>query len=187
MSFYSLGDELVGLVQQERANSKLQDQVAQLFNEAREDVYRYVLTLGVHPPQAQEAAQESFLRLYATLKKGEQIENPRAYVFRVAHNLALKIRMRQNSQEAFDPNVEQQLRSPDAGPEHTLLERERWLRFHRSVEALSEQQRRCLYLRLEGLRYPEIGTILGISASTVGEFLRRAIVRLKKAAGEDSK
>jgi RNA polymerase sigma-70 factor (ECF subfamily) len=48
------------------------------------------------------------------------------------------------------------------------------------VEGLSDQQRRCLHLRLEGLRYPEIGSILGISASAVGEFLRRAIVRLKK-------
>jgi RNA polymerase sigma-70 factor (ECF subfamily) len=56
------------------------------------------------------------------------------------------------------------------------------LRFHRAVENLSEQQRRCLHLRLEGLRYPEIAATLGISASAVGEFLRRAIVRLKRAS-----
>ena len=30
--------------------------------------------------------------------------------------------------------------------------------------------------------YPEIGSALGISASAVGEFLRRAIARLKKGA-----
>ena len=35
----------------------LQDQVAQLFQESRDDVYRYLLSLGLHPPQAQEAAQ----------------------------------------------------------------------------------------------------------------------------------
>ncbi len=39
---------------------------------------------------------------------------------------------------------------------------------------------------MEGLRYPEIGSALGISASAVGEFLRRAMVRLKKAAVEES-
>jgi DNA-directed RNA polymerase specialized sigma24 family protein len=38
---------------------------------------------------------------------------------------------------------------------------------------------------MEGLRYPEIGAALGISASAVGEFLRRAVARLRKAdAGE---
>jgi RNA polymerase sigma-70 factor (ECF subfamily) len=65
-------------------------------------------------------------------------------------------------------------------PEQNLLEREQTLRFHKAVERLSEQQRRCLLLRLEGLRYPEIGSALGISPSAVGEFLRRAISRLKK-------
>ena len=56
------------------------------------------------------------------------------------------------------------------------------LRFHHAVEGLSEQQKRCLFLRMEGLRYPEIGSALGISASAVGEFLRRAMARLKKGA-----
>jgi DNA-directed RNA polymerase specialized sigma24 family protein len=35
---------------------------------------------------------------------------------------------------------------------------------------------------MEGLRYPEIGQALGIGASTVGEFLRRAIARIRKEA-----
>ena len=160
----------------------LQDQVAQLFMEARDDVYRYLLSLGLYPPQAQEGAQEVFLRLYVTLKKGEKIQNPRAWIFRVAHNLGLKIRARQSSQAPFDPDFEAQLTGPELNPEQSLLEREQTVRFNRGVQQLSEQQRRCLLLRLEGLRYPEIGSVLGISTSAVGEFLRRAIARLKKGA-----
>ena len=37
---------------------------------------------------------------------------------------------------------------------------------------------------MEGLRYPEIASTLGISASAVGEFLRRALLRLKKVRDE---
>jgi DNA-directed RNA polymerase specialized sigma24 family protein len=37
---------------------------------------------------------------------------------------------------------------------------------------------------MEGLRYPEIARTLGISASAVGEFLRRALFRLKKVQDE---
>jgi len=185
MPLYSNGDGVLGIAQPDRAASALQDRVAQLFEEAREDVYRYLLMLGVHPPQAQEAAQESFLRLYASLKKGEAIENPRAWVFRVAHNLGLRIRQKQSSQQPFDPELEQRLTGGEANPEQRLLERERSLRFHQAIEGLSEQQRRCLYLRLEGLRYPQIGSILGLSASTVGEFLRRAMVRLKRLKDDE--
>lgn len=181
LNIESLGDEFAGVVRQKRAVAKLHEQVGQLFEEAREDVYRYLLTLGLHPPQAQEAAQEVFLRLYVTLRKGEEIRNPRAWIFRVAHNLGLKIRAREGAEAAFDPDLEARLVSTTPDPESGLLERERALRFHRAVEGLSDQQRRCLHLRLEGLRYPEIGSALGISASAVGEFLRRAIVRLKKA------
>jgi len=182
MSLTSLSEELTGAVRQERTTSPLQDEVAQLFLEARDDVYRYLLSLGLYPPQAQEGAQEVFLRLYATLKKGEKIQNPRAWIFRVAHNLGLKIRMRQNSQAPFEADVESQLATSEPNPEQSLLAREQTLRFHRAVENLSDQQRRCLFLRMEGLRYPEIGSVLGISPSAVGEFLRRAIARLKKGA-----
>jgi RNA polymerase sigma-70 factor, ECF subfamily len=183
MLVYPLGERL-GILRQERTGTALQDRVSQLYEEARLDVYRYLLTLGLHPPQAQEAAQEVFLRLYATLKKGEEIENPRAWVFRVAHNYGLKVRERQGNELPFDPGLEAVLASPGENPEKALLERERMLRFHHAVEGLSEQQKRCLFLRMEGLRYPEIGAALGISASAVGEFLRRAMTRLKKVGNE---
>jgi len=180
----SLREDLAGLVRENRSTAKCRDVVADLFQEAREDVYRYLLTLGLYPPQAQEATQEVFLRLYTTLRKGEEIQNHRAWIFRVAHNLGLKVRARQNPLTAFDPEMESRLASPAADPERSLLDRERNLRFHQAVEGLSDQQRRCLFLRLEGLRYPEIGAALGISASAVGEFLRRAIVRLKRVTHE---
>jgi len=162
----------------------LQDEVAQLFEEMREGVYRYVLSLGLYPPQAQEATQEVFLRLYTALKRGEAIQNRRAWVVRVAHNLSLNVRAQQSSQAPFESNIEMRLADPELNPEQSLLERERLRSFHWGVENLSEQQRRCLHLRLEGLRYPEIAAVLGISASAVGEFLRRAIVRLRKAVHE---
>jgi len=181
MSSFSLGKEITGIILQDQAVPALQEQVAQLFLEARDDVYRYLLSLGLYPPQAQEGAQEVFLRLYATLKKGETIHNPRGWIFRVAHNLGLKIRAGQSNLGPFDADLESQIADQELNPEQSLLEREQALRFHNAVQGLSEQQRRCLFLRLEGLRYPEIGSILGISASTVGEFLRRAVARLKTA------
>src|SRR5437870_6310430 len=180
MLSHSLADESGRIARGERAGITLQDEVARLFLEARDDVYRYLLGLGLYPPQAQEGAQEVFLRLYATLKKGENIQNPRAWIFRVAHNLGLKIRARQNTGAPFDADLESQIADSTMNPEQSLLQREQALRFHKAIQRLSDQQRRCLFLRLEGLRYPEIGSALGISSSAVGEFLRRAIARLKK-------
>jgi RNA polymerase sigma-70 factor (ECF subfamily) len=184
MSACSVGEKLVGILREDRTISPLQDRVARLFEESREDVYRYLMTLGLYPPRAQEAVQEVFLRLYTALRKGEDIRNPRGWVFRVAHNYGLKVRERQASEEPFHPDLEAVLTTAAANPEQELLERDRMLHFHQAVENLSEQQKRCLFLRMEGMRYPEIGAALGISPSAVGEFLRRAIVRLRKVRDE---
>jgi RNA polymerase sigma-70 factor (ECF subfamily) len=155
--------------------------VAGLFETARDDVYRYLLTLGLGPAQAQEATQEVFLRLYTVMRKGQRIENPRAWVFRVAHNHGLTLRGREQTLRPFDPELEAQMPDAAASPERRLIERERRARLGQAVESLSPQQRQCLHLRTEGFRYREIAAILGISDSSVGEFLRRAIVRLRKA------
>src|SRR6266581_8259554 len=121
MSPFASGKQLVGLIRQEQTGTSLQDQVTRLFEEARDDVYRYLLTLGLYPPQAQEAAQEVFLRLYVTLRKGEEIQNPRAWIFRVAHNLGLKIRARQHSEEPFNPEIGARYTSRGNTPESDLI------------------------------------------------------------------
>jgi RNA polymerase sigma-70 factor (ECF subfamily) len=181
MSPYPLDRDFVDIIGRGRSGSALRERVGELYEDAREDVYRYLLTLGLYPPTAQEVGQEVFLRLYEVLRKGGEIENARAWVFRVAHNLGLKTRARQGTETPFDPEVGQWLTAVTETPESQLMERERMSRYHRAVEGLSEQQRRCLFLRLEGLRYPEIASALGISASAVGEFLRRATARLRKS------
>src|SRR5229473_901266 len=125
MSSFASDEHLVDSLRQERSGTGLQDQVSRLFEEARDDVYRYLLTIGLHPPQAQEATQEVFLRLYTTLRKGEEIQNPRAWIFRVAHNLGLKIRARQNSEELYDPESGGRLATQQGTPESELIDRER--------------------------------------------------------------
>jgi RNA polymerase sigma-70 factor (ECF subfamily) len=165
----------------ERAATTMHDQVERLFLEARDDVYRYLLTLGLHPPLAQDATQDVFLSLYVALQKGEDIRNTRAWVFRVAHNHGLNLREKQNYTRPFEPEMEACLPAPEKSAEQSLIERERLLRLHNAVAGLSAQQKSCLFLRAEGLRYQEIAQVIGVGTSTVGEFLRRAITRLRRA------
>ena len=160
-----------------------QKEVTQAFEDAREDVYFYLLTLGLSPPQAQEAAQEVFLRLYMALEKGDRIENMRAWVFRVAHNLGLDMRSKSQPLQ-ITPELEGALRDTARGAEAELIERERMEQLSAAWSTLSPQQRQCLHLRAEGLRYREIAEAMGITISSVREFLSRAILRLQRAVHE---
>jgi RNA polymerase sigma-70 factor (ECF subfamily) len=51
-----------------------------------------------------------------------------------------------------------------------------------AVDALPEQDRRCLILRAEGLRYREIAQVLDISLGAVSISLGRSLRRLARAA-----
>jgi len=64
------------------------------------------------------------------------------------------------------------------------MNRQRRSRVEQAIGSLSRQQRQCLFLRAEGLRYREIAEAIGISSSSVSEFLKRAVAKLRKAAGE---
>jgi RNA polymerase sigma-70 factor (ECF subfamily) len=166
----------------ERAFS-LDAEVEQIYRETRGAVCAYLLYLGMSDDRAQEVTQEVFLRLYQTLRKVTSIENLRAWSFRVAHNLGLKVRLRERAFRLVSPDWDR-FTHPSESPESELLEKERNARVAATLEDLSPQQRNCLYLRSHGLRYREIAEVMGISASTVNEFLRRGIARLAEAANE---
>jgi RNA polymerase sigma-70 factor (ECF subfamily) len=159
----------------------LQDRVTQIYKDARDDVYRYLLTLGLKPGDAQDLTQDVFLRLFQFLQRGGEIENPRAWAFRVAHNLAVNSRTRQRIMDPVDTHLERITAGGGLSPEHQVLAAEANSRLHEALATLSPQQRQCLHLRAEGLRYREIAETIGIGVSTVSEFLGRAVTRLRKA------
>lgn len=154
-------------------------QVEQLYEEERDAIYAYLLHFGVTAARAQEMTQESFLKLYLKMEKGESIDNPRAWLFRVAHHFAIKQATREPRFDPLLPHAEPPQAQPD--PEQQLIRQEQHLALLRAVQDLSPQQRNCLHLRVQGLQYREIADVIGISTSAVGEFLRRATKRLKEA------
>lgn len=164
-----------------RWRSDIEASVEQVYRETRGAIYSYLLCLGVPSAQAEEVMQEVYLRLCQTMRKGEQIVNQRAWLFRVAHNLGLKVRAKEKPFCSLSPDWERFTPSAVESPERGMLEREKMRSLQAALESLSAQQRNCLYLRSEGLRYREIAEVMGVSSSTVNEFLRRAIARLAGA------
>jgi RNA polymerase sigma-70 factor (ECF subfamily) len=68
--------------------------------------------------------------------------------------------------------------SDEATPEQVVLEKEKLHRLGKAILLLTESERECLLLRAGGLRYREIGEVLDIPTSTVGETVERAIKKL---------
>src|SRR5215831_12020012 len=86
----------------ERASASvaLEEEVTGLFEQLRNPLFRYLLSLGLSVQDGEEVIQDSFLALFQHLKNGRPRDNLRAWIFRVGHNKALKVRHRRDSHSA---------------------------------------------------------------------------------------
>jgi len=152
------------------------------FDELRTPVLRYLSSLGLPVQDSEEVAQDVFLALFEHLRRGRRRDNLRGWVFRVAHNQGLKKRHANGRHLRLVAGTETDLagacEDPRPGPEAQEARRQNRERVLAIVRTLPEQDRRCLCLRAEGLRYREIAGVLGISPASVTLSLRRSLTAL---------
>ncbi|HTX34829.1 MAG TPA: sigma-70 family RNA polymerase sigma factor [Bryobacteraceae bacterium] len=160
--------------------ARLQEEVVALFDEFRNPLLRYLSSFGLPLADSEELLQEVFLALWQHLERGKSRDNLRGWLFRVAHNLALKrrYRTRRDTQARGLAGAEDLAIDPAPNPEERAAGRQARERLLAVVDALPEQDRRCLFLRAEGLRYREIAEILGVSLGAVSLSLSRSLARM---------
>jgi len=166
--------------------SSLVAEVVSLFDQLRDRLLRYVISFGLTVHDGEDIVQEVFLALYRHLQQGRSRKNLRAWTFRVAHNQALKRRsqVRTGVQQMIGDAAASADLAPDTNPspEDQMASSQRRQRVWSAVGALPEQDRRCLILRAEGLRYREIAEVLDISLGAVSLSLERSLTRLARVA-----
>jgi RNA polymerase sigma-70 factor (ECF subfamily) len=153
-----------------------------LFGEYREGLLRYIRYHLDDRSEAEDIAQESFVRFYQARSREEEILQPKAWLFRVAHNLLVDLG-RKKKPELLDEQgwlaVEgRMVVEPVRLDRRAEVARLPW---HR----LTTMELECLRLRSEGLKLREIGEVLDVSISTVVSYISRALTKLRPAAEEE--
>jgi|HubBroStandDraft_3_1064219.scaffolds.fasta_scaffold147078_2 RNA polymerase sigma-70 factor (ECF subfamily) len=171
---------LAAAASQARGKPHPEQEVTELFERWRGALLRYLSTFGLPPHDREEIVQEVFLSLFAHLRQEKARTNLRGWLFRVAHNLALKQRNAERRTNGIAADVDN-LPHPALNPEEELASNQRQRRLSSILNALPDQDRRCLYLRAEGLRYREIAEILGMSLGSVSGSLVRSFARFERA------
>lgn len=163
---------------------EIESEVILLFDEFRDRLLRYAMSLGIGVQDGEDVIQEVFLSLHRHLRLGRDRSNLRGWVFRVAHHLALKqrsSRQRQEARTAPDALLIEAHADSAANPEQQFDQIERRGRLILVFNSLPERDRWCLYLRAEGLRYREIAEALGMSLGGVSNSLARSMAKLASA------
>lgn len=149
----------------------------ELFQKRGTDLLRFLrhrLGKGGNIVDARDIAQETYLR-FIRLGDPDRIEQPDAYLFRIASNLLFEHQLRERGLEAQRAPLED-LPGSDPTPFCLALSHQVNMRLRGTLEALPALQRAILILHLrDGLTCGAIGVQAGISASMVKKHLHAAI------------
>lgn len=149
----------------------------------QEKVYRLSYHLAGDPAEAQDLAQEVFLRAYLNIGKFRQEADFGTWLHRIAVNLWLNSRRKRKNQvvslDAPVPTEEgdlaREVAAADPDPLEVATERELQRLVRQAMNELAPEFRAVLVLReIEGYNYEEIAKLLGCSLGTVKSRLNRA-------------
>lgn len=175
-----------------RAQSGDTRAVEELVELYQDRVFNLCYYLTGNPSDAQDLAQEVFVKAYVNLKKFRHEADLGTWLHRIAVNLWLNIKRSRKNTPVFsldDPvqTDEGELTrtvaavDPEGDPEETLEGREIQEEVRQALLKLPEEYRMVLVLReMEEYSYEEIATVLGCSLGTVKSRLSRARQSLKE-------
>ncbi|MGE0113269.1 MAG: RNA polymerase sigma factor [Steroidobacteraceae bacterium] len=151
---------------------------ARLYQTRGADLLRYLRHRLRSDADAKDIAQEAYLR-FIRLSDPDRLQNPEAYLFRIAGNLLWEQRLREQGQHGQTPLEDTPV------TEHTPFDfaasGEAATRLHAVLDTLPVLPRSVLILHLrDGLTCAEIGAQAGISASMVKKHLHKAVVLCRK-------
>lgn len=158
-------------------------ELAELIRQHSRRVLQLAHRLTGNPHDAEDIAQEVFLRLHRQIsKEGGELE-PAKWLYRVTVNLCYdygRSRKRWKGAE-LDERI---IPSSDATPEKMAIRREHQALVEQALTMLSERERAALILReMEGLSTAEVAEVLGSTESTVRVQIASARLKLRKLIG----
>jgi len=146
----------------------------QVFANEESALLRYAYGLVGQRETAEDLVQEAFLKLHA---HWDDVENPRAWLFRAIRNLALNHIRDHKRETPLDNGHEWHSDSPD--PEQTLGRLEAVGTLQLLISELDPDDRQLISLKYhENLKYDQISQRTGLSVGNVGYKLHYALKQL---------
>ena len=164
-----------------------------IYLSRRSAIERFLISRLGSKDEAEDVLQELFLKLDRT-ELSQEVQNPGAYLFRMALNLA-RDRRRERSRARTRDNDWVGIRYVMAGTEPVAdipsaeagyQAKQRVAAIHTAIEELSPQCRRVFLLhKIEGLSHKEVARQVGISRSTVEKHMNTALKHLIRQLERD--
>jgi RNA polymerase sigma factor (sigma-70 family) len=150
--------------------------LAAIFDRYNQCLYRYCLAIVANSQDAQDALQNTMVKVLRTLPGEERPIELKPWLYRIAHNESIELLRRRRDTRQLDIG----LVAPGSGLAEEASSRERLRRLISDLNELPDRQRGALVMReLGGLDFAEIGAALGTSPGAARQTLYEARLSLR--------
>lgn len=151
-------------------------------------VYRYILARTGSTYDAEDLAEEVFMRVIEALERFEWREAPfSAWIFRIAHNAVISQRRKDGARGRSAPLTEG-LAVDSAGPDELVESRLALNEIMKAAEKLPDAQRQVIAFRFgAGLSVAETARAMGKGEGNVKVIQHKAINKLREMMGQPKK
>ncbi|HEU4760523.1 MAG TPA: sigma-70 family RNA polymerase sigma factor [Dehalococcoidia bacterium] len=148
-------------------------------------VYRYILARTGNTYDAEDLAEEVFLRMLDAIERFEWREAPfSAWLFRIAHNAVISQRRKDGARGRSAP-LSEGLPVDGQGPDELVENRLALNEIMRAAQGLPEAQRQVISLRFAaGLSVAETARAMGKGEGNVKVIQHKAIAKLREMMGQ---
>ncbi len=152
------------------------------FNELRDELVSTLWFILGNREDAQDTAQEAFLKCWRTQDSLADVRDLRAWIFRVGLNAAKDLqRSAWHRRAKFLNGEEIMITAREAGPAQVVEERESLDALRRAILTLRPEEKEVFLLRQNGdLTYEQIAEIRGSPVGTVKTQMRSALQKLRR-------
>lgn len=150
---------------------------AAIFRRYHQSLYRFCLAIVGNPEDAQDALQNTMVKVLRALPGEERKIELKPWLYRIAHNESIELLRRRRDTRQLDD----ELPAPGFGLADDAASRERLRRLISDLDELPERQRGALVMReLSGLDFAEIAAALGTSPAVARQTLYEARLSLRQ-------
>ncbi len=159
------------------------------YDEYADALFRHCTFRLSHRERALELVQDTFMKTWDVVRKGEKVQNIRALLYQVLNNLIID-EYRKKKQVSLDGLLEQEgvsegtfsdLQTGSLADTSHMLDTERTaVRVRAQLSELKDNYRQVLILRyIDGLRVQEIAKVLGESQNAISVRINRALKKME--------
>ena len=157
-----------------------------LYEQSRNAVFSYALSLLRNYDDAEDAAQDTFLKIRSAAHLYKPMGKPMAWVITITRNICL-MRLRELKKNTDSPidDLDFQADRDNQGLAAFGDVEDRFV-LAKAMEQLAEEECQIIFLHaVSGLRHREIAGIVGMPLATVLSKYRRGLKKLRKSLEEN--